>query len=190
MSLRSRRELCSARIVTSVLADTQVVVAYLLTVLLLVGDLRAGRWLDRPCPGYDVRSLGRHDCAVSRHRWAWHLPCRRPARLHITNPRSQHCRPGALRDCSWCTEDFAGKLFPFTLYSTSGCMQVQCVVVISVCVSCAWALCKQLNVLSSIRCCLIAASFWFFRSNGVVRLFIIICKQFFSVSCAYHCNTT
>merc|ERR1712122_372315 len=52
---------------------------------------------DRPC--HHLRSLGRHHCAVPWCRRAWHLPRRRPPRLHLPYHGPQRHRSRALRSC-------------------------------------------------------------------------------------------
>jgi F-type H+-transporting ATPase subunit beta len=62
------------------------------------GDLRARRRLHRPGAGHRHGPPGRHHRAEPRHRRARHLPGRRPAGLHLADPRPAGGRRGALPD--------------------------------------------------------------------------------------------
>ena len=75
------------------------------------GHLCASWWFDWPCPRHHLRSLGRHNCVVPRHRWAGYLPRCRPPGLHLPYHGPQHCRSWALRCCSWCAENPSGLFF-------------------------------------------------------------------------------
>ena len=62
------------------------------------GDLRAGRRLDRPGPGDDLRAPGRDHRALAADRRDGHLPGGGSARLDLARPRPGDRRRRALQD--------------------------------------------------------------------------------------------